>query len=83
MTENRYQLAQNMRTVGLTLNVVLLVLIGFLMFDNGEVTGLNIITLVAAVINCVYFVINKPLHKPENKDEQIPGKTPDTKQDQI
>jgi hypothetical protein len=64
MTQRQYNFAKNARVIGITLSVVALVLLGFTIFKDKQITASNLITLAAVVVGFISIVINKPTPPP-------------------
>ena len=75
MTPKQYNFVKNARIVGITLGVAAVVLLGFAIFKDKEITATNLIALAAILVNFVSIFMNKPT--PPN--EQTTRETPETK----
>jgi len=61
MTSKQYDFVKNMRLIGITLGVVALVLLGFAIFKDKNVTATNIISLAAIIVSLASTILNKPI----------------------
>jgi hypothetical protein len=60
MTLKQYNFAKNTRIVGITLSIVAIVLVGFAVFKDKNITATNLITLAALALGLISIIANKP-----------------------
>ena len=61
MTQKQYNFIKNARIAGITLGIAAVVLLGFAIFKDKNITATNLIALAAILVSFISIILNKPL----------------------
>ncbi|MEO8065756.1 MAG: hypothetical protein ABI643_02780 [Candidatus Doudnabacteria bacterium] len=64
ITQKQYEYSKNLRIALLTANALLIVVLGFLLFQQKDINAQNILSLIILLVNTIYLIFNKPTPPP-------------------